>query len=92
MVGITAATGCLTSVNVWSYVNVWIYQQSRWDKEMIMMIEQGEEREVRQRIAESIIAYSNKHHIKHNANMLCVRCDIAAAYSYAAKIALGEGE
>ncbi len=51
-----------------------------------------EEREVRQRIAESIIAYSNKHHIKHNANMLCVRCDIAAAYSYAAKIALGKGE
>jgi len=56
------------------------------------MIEKDEEREVRQRIAESIIAYSNKHHIKHNANMLCVRCDIAAAYSYAAKIALGEGE
>lgn len=49
------------------------------------------EANVRKSVAEDITRYSNKHHIKHDAEMPCVRCDIAAAYSYAAKIALGEG-
>ncbi len=45
---------------------------------------------VRSDIAYKIIQYANDTHIPHSPQTACQRCDIVAAYNYAAKIAYGE--
>jgi len=45
---------------------------------------------VREDIASKIIQYGQDTHPPHNAGAVCQRCDIVAAYNYAAKIAKGK--
>jgi hypothetical protein len=45
---------------------------------------------VREDIAYKIIQYANDTHIPHSPQTACQRCDIVAAYNFAAKIAYGE--
>lgn len=40
--------------------------------------------------AERILAYAEKHHPRHDARFDCGRCDLTAAYRYAADLARGE--
>ena len=45
---------------------------------------------VRQDIASKIIKYGQDTHPPHNSGIVCQRCDIVAAYNYAAEIAKGK--
>jgi len=45
---------------------------------------------VRQDVASKIIQYGKDTHPSHNGATVCQRCDIVAAYNYAAEIAKGK--
>ena len=44
---------------------------------------------VRENIASKIIKYGQDTHLPHDPRIACQRCDIVAAYNYAAEIARG---
>jgi hypothetical protein len=45
---------------------------------------------VRENISNKIIQYGKDTHPSHNSVIVCQRCDIVAAYNYAAQIAKGK--
>lgn len=45
---------------------------------------------VRENISNKIIKYGQDTHPPHNSRIVCQRCDIVAAYNYAAEIAKGK--